>query len=415
MITPAYSATATERVLPRMALDFTTGVLDPRVTFTRASTATVVGSNGLIQSAAINAPRFDYNPATLAPKGLLIEEQRANLLTYSEQFDNVLWLKSATTVTPNAVTSPDGTVNADKAIAAVSASTAHTLFQSPVLSLNTTYTISVFAKKAELDFLALNIFSGTTSYWTWYNLATGAIGTATGNQTRSITDFGNGWYRCTLTVTTAAAGAPNFVIYVAQANGGLAFVGDGTSGIYLYGAQLEAGAFATSYIPTLASQVTRNTDVVSMTGTNFSSWYNASEGAFEAEYSCYVATNSFNSKSIFTVSDGTNNNRIYPNISTTAIPFVFVASGGATQANMNTAETLANDAIARTVCAYKQDNYAASTNGRTPAVDNVALVPTTSQIVIGSISGFNCLFGHMRKIMYWPQRITNAETQAFSK
>ena len=83
------------------------------ITFTRSTTATFVGSNGLIQSAAINAPRFDFDPVTLAPLGFLIEEQRVNLLLYSAEFDNAAWAKTNTTITANATTSPDGTANAD--------------------------------------------------------------------------------------------------------------------------------------------------------------------------------------------------------------------------------------------------------------------------------------------------------------
>ena len=89
MITPAYAPTATERVLPRMALDFTTGVLDSRVTVARSlNTATRVNSSGLIEIVNANLPRFDYDPVTLAAKGLLIEELRTNLLVYSEQLIN---------------------------------------------------------------------------------------------------------------------------------------------------------------------------------------------------------------------------------------------------------------------------------------------------------------------------------------
>ena len=117
MITPSYATTATERVLPRMALDFTTGVLDPRVTVTRAlNTATRVNSSGYVEIVNANLPRFDYDPVTLTPKGLLIEEARTNLLTYSEQFDNAAWGKQGSSVSQNVQTSPDGSVDADKLI-----------------------------------------------------------------------------------------------------------------------------------------------------------------------------------------------------------------------------------------------------------------------------------------------------------
>ena len=114
MITPAYSPTATERVLPKMALDFTTGTLDSRVSVARAgNTATRINSSGKIEIVNANLPRFDYDPATLAPRGLLIEEQRTNLLLRSEEFDNASWAKTNATITVNATTAPDGTTTAD--------------------------------------------------------------------------------------------------------------------------------------------------------------------------------------------------------------------------------------------------------------------------------------------------------------
>lgn len=121
MITPAYAPTATERVFPRLALDFTTGVLDPRVTVTRAlNTATRINSSGLIEVVNADLPQFDYDPVTLAPKGLLIEETRANLLLHSSGANESAWTKDAAgtgvapVVTPNFAVAPDGTTTADR-------------------------------------------------------------------------------------------------------------------------------------------------------------------------------------------------------------------------------------------------------------------------------------------------------------
>lgn len=139
MITPSYSATATERVLPRMALDFTTASLDSRVTVTRAlNTATAINSSGFIAVVNANLPRFDYNPVTLACKGLLIEEARTNILTYSEQFDNAAWAKLNVTVSANNTTSPDGTLNAEKLVV-TNAGTNANCNQSPALTASTAY------------------------------------------------------------------------------------------------------------------------------------------------------------------------------------------------------------------------------------------------------------------------------------
>ena len=415
MITPAYSPTATERVLPRMALDFTTASLDSRVTVTRAlNTATRTNSLGRVEIVNANLPRFDYDPVSLSCKGLLIEEARSNLYTYSEQFDHPNWTKTSSTISANATTSPDGTVNADKIIASVSASTAHTVAQTITLALNTTYTVSVFAKKAELDFLALNIYSGTTSYWTWYNLATGVIGTATGNQTRSITDFGNGWYRCTLTVTTAASGSPNIAIFAAQVNGALAFVGDGTSGIFLYGAQAEAGAFATSYIPTTTTSVTRNADDVSMTGTNFSDWYNASEGTFSGTAQIAQLTGTF--PIWFSANDGTLDNFLSCYAFNPSSPnMVCISQVGAVQQYLGVPGPVTVNTKTNVSFAYKSSSLASAMNatGLQSAVSGT--IPTVDRLTLGSSTSNFFLNGHLQKINYWPQRLTNNEVQAFSK
>ena len=199
MISPSFYLTATERVLPRMALDFTTASLDPRITFTRAgNTATVTNSSGVIAEINADLPRFDYNPTTLVCNGLLIEESRTNLLLNS---------------LINGVSLVTQLVN--------TTAVAHTLS-----------------------------FYGT--------------GTIVLTGTSSATVVGTGAYpnRRTLTFTPTAG------VLTVTVTGTVQF------------AQLEVGAFATSYIPTAASQVTRTADVATMTGTNFSSWYNATQGSF---------------------------------------------------------------------------------------------------------------------------------------
>lgn len=215
----------------------------------------------------------------------------------------------------------------------------------------------------------------------------------------SATVSGTGAYPTRTTYTfTPTAGSSTFTV----------------SGTVQY-AQIEAGAFATSFIPTAGSVTTRNADAVGMTGTNFTSWYNATEGAFEAEYSCYVATNNSNSKGILAATDGTSGNRLYMNINTSGVPFFFVSASSSTQANISTGVTLVNDAVARTTAAYKVNSFAAATNGTAGTPDTLGSVPTVNRLDIGALLTSPQLNGHFRKLMYWPQRITNAETQAFSK
>jgi hypothetical protein len=248
---------------------------------------TVPGPYVATTSAAYYGPRFDHNPVTLAPLGLLIEEARTNLAVYSAQFDDAAWVKTRANVTANVTVSPDGTTNADKLAVDTTAATTHRLNLTTTLTA-AAHTLSVYAKKAELNFLILQLNTVVNSL-TWFNLDAGTISTLGSGVTATITNAGNGWYRCTITGTTTV-GTNDAVIYPADANGvSTTTVANGTSGIFLYGAQLEAGAFATSYIPTVASQVTRNADVANMSGTNFSSWYNQPEGTLVADFTFAVA------------------------------------------------------------------------------------------------------------------------------
>jgi hypothetical protein len=174
---------------------------------------------------------------TLAPKGLLIEEQRTNLVLRSEGFDNAYWSKSRSTVTSNTIIAPDGTQTADKLIEDTTASNTHRIFNETLYTA-TTHTWSIYCKAAERTFCYLRLTNpfivGVGAY---FNLATGAIGTIESGVTAAITAAGNGWFRCSITVSTSAVPTP--YVGIANADGGQSYTGDGTSGIYIWGAQLE--------------------------------------------------------------------------------------------------------------------------------------------------------------------------------
>jgi hypothetical protein len=160
MLTPAYALTATERVLPRMALDFTTGVLDPRVTVARLlDTATRVNSSGLIEIVNANLPRFDYDPVTLAAKGLLIEESRANKLLQSNFAAS--WSSTGSpTVTLNAAVSPDGTTNATQ-ITSSPGGVFRAVFQD-VATTAAAHTFSIYLKSATGTNQTMRIWADTS-------------------------------------------------------------------------------------------------------------------------------------------------------------------------------------------------------------------------------------------------------------
>jgi len=277
MITPSFSLTATERVLPSLALDFTTGALDPRVTVTRAlNTATRVNSSGLIEAVNADLPRFDYDPVTLQPKGLLIEEQRINALAYSEELGNAVWTKSNASIVDNSTTSPSGLTNADTLVENTATST-HSI-QSTASVVGTPVVCSFYAKKKERSKVG---FGGAgfnaQGFQAVWDLDSGTVFTNIGGRA-SIQALANGWYRCSVAFTPSNASGS--LILLCDDTGSNTYTGDGTSGLFLWGVQTEAGAFLTSYIPTTTTSLTRNADVVTMTGTNFSSWYNVGAGTW---------------------------------------------------------------------------------------------------------------------------------------
>ena len=204
-----------------------------------------------------NVPRLDYLNST-CPK-LILEPQRSNLAQFSEQANNAAWSKNGVTVTANAATSPDGYTNADK-IVETATTGPHGLAPTYSIANSTTYTFSIFAKKAENDYVIMNIYTGAVSTFTSFNVANGTIGTTGAGATAKIENYGNGWYRCSLTATTAATGSPNIFMWTARANDAIEYAGNGVNGTFIYGCQLEAGAYATSYIPTLGAAVTRGAD-----------------------------------------------------------------------------------------------------------------------------------------------------------
>ena len=238
-------------------------------------------------SARYYGPRFDYDPVTLAAKGLLIEEARTNLTLYSEQFDNVLWVKGGAAITANTTTSPDGTANADSLIEDTSTGD-HRTYQAVTVIAATAYAYSVYIKPNGRTLVNLTVAGAGEAT---YNISTGVV-TNTALGTAEIQAAGNGWYRCIIKFTSAVT-SYNAQIRLVSTGITTSYTGNGTSGIFLYGAQFETGSFATSYIPTVASTVTRSADVASMTGTNFTSWYNQTEGTLVANFTFAVAQPNF--------------------------------------------------------------------------------------------------------------------------
>lgn len=334
MITPAFGLTATERVLPKLALDFTTATLDPRITFSRttgaSNPATYINSSGVITAATNNQPRFDYDPVTLLCKGLLIEESRTNSLLNSDALS--------------------------------------------------TQSVTVTAAARTLSF-----------YGTGQVVLSGA---------HSATVTGTGAYptRTTLTFTPSA--------------GTLTLTVTGT----VQYAQLEAGAFATSYIPTTSAALTRNADVAVMTGTNFSDWFNASEGTFLAKSTVSSPTGTCY---MLSANDGTTNTNIGIGQYSSHLGLAYVKD--TTDQVVLSNQSFSVGSQINEVIAYKRDNFATCANAVLLKKDTGGTVPTVNRLDIGmwnalySVNASSCWNGTIQKIMYWNLRVTDNEVTSFSK
>jgi hypothetical protein len=420
MIAPSFSVTSTERVLPKLALDFTTASLDSRITFTRTgNTATVVNSNGYVAPINADLPRFDYDPITLVCKGLLIEESRSNSALQSQSFTTSPWVSNIAgyIVTDNVETSPANDTTAASVVvtSGVDAFNTNTLVQTTPSLAAGTYTYSVFVKDKSAGGIRLQPWTVSTANTASasFNLADGTIiaasstGTVT-NVSATILNYQNGWYRISVTFTTASNAVLNLRQF-ARTSTGATFIGDGDKGYYIWGAQIEAGAFATSYIPTQASQVTRTADIVTMTGANFSDWYSAGAGGVVARV---LPSTVSGTRPALQFDDATANEVITLRGNTTN-PELVVVDGGAPQAQIDAGTIAANTAY-NLGAAWDTDNCAAAVNGGVAVTDTTAIIPTVTQVRLGS-DGTNYLNGQIQTVRYWPQRIINAEVQAFSK
>jgi len=233
-------------------------------------------------TAAVYGPRFDHDPLTLACKGLLIEEGRTNQILQSEDFGTT-WSLTSATASLNVATAPDGSTNADKIINNVGSFGR----VSQAFTLSGSYVYSVFAKADEWGWVYIAPLGSTGGVW--FNLTNGTVGTQNAGFVGSITSFGNGWFRCAVQFTGTSI---LLTARILSTNAdGLTTIGDGTSGIFLWGAQLEAGAFPTSYIPTAASSVVRSAEVCSITGSAFSNLWNTGGGTFLFEGFLIPSTN----------------------------------------------------------------------------------------------------------------------------
>jgi hypothetical protein len=383
------------------------------ITFTRASSATYLDSDGVLKTASTNTPRIEYD-ADGNRLGLLIEEQRTNLVTYSEEFDNAAWTKYRSTVDANSIVAPDGTLTGDKLVQGDGETTTGGVSDG-VTTTATSYTYSVYAKAGEYSGVILRKITGSLTGVVAFNLLNGTVSKETlTNIGTSIVPVGNGWYRCSVTFNGSAETA-NYGIQVSNESGdesGLP-AGDGTSGIYIWGAQLEAGAFPTSYIPTSGSTATRAADVASIPTSAFG--YNASEGTVVVDFEAAETGTNNTALAFSNTVSGSFTDQIL--IWNAANSNGYVLANGVTQAQFGN-PTDQNGQV-KISFAFKKNDFAISYDGNSVVTDTSGIMPSNIEVMkIGDWTNSGqrrILNGTIKSIKYYPRRLTNAQLQELTQ
>jgi hypothetical protein len=360
-------------------------------------------------TAPINSPRFDFNPTTGESLGLLIEQSSTNLLTYSQDFSNASWGKIYSTITTGANIAPDGTQTASKMVE--DSTTNYHIVQYSYSLTSGTFTFSVFAKQAERKrFLIREILSSGNG--AIFDLSTGSVVSNLYSGVGTITSVGNGMYRCSVT-STETTGTRIFGIYLAtdttttvsQAN----YTGNGYSGIYIWGSQLEALAFPTSYIPTTLAQVTRASDNASMTGTNFSSWYNQNASTIFSNWVGFSST----SKTSFGLANPTVGDISLVESGANLRASCYFGAGGPNVSITGPAYATRTNFREAFAVTTNIANYVV--NGTSYGTSSSVSLPTPTTAYIGrNASGNTILSGWISKISYYPQALTSAQLQALT-
>ncbi len=338
--------------------------------------------------------------------------------TYSEDFSNVAWTKTNIAL-GTSIPAPNGNTTAAKLNSNLATNSSHQLYQiGKTITSGSAYTASAYLKAGEYNWGIVNIYDTTAlDSRVYFNLSTGVVGTVAAGCTASIQSVGNGWYRCVVTKTSAAVSG-GMSIEFSNADNVFSFAAAIGSGIYAWGVQYELGSFATSYIATQASQVTRAADNASMLGDNFATWYNATEGTLYADWEQGSGTNA--GGSLFSINDGTAaTNRILlasdGSSSASIIPGFFVTAAGVAQASINAATISANTRN-KIAGAYKANDFAVSLNGATALTDNSGTVPVVTQANIGTNGvGAAQSSGTIRSISYYSTALPPATLQAITQ
>lgn len=383
------------------------------ITFSRAGTATYFDKFGTLQTAANNVPRFDYDPDSLARRGLLIEGARTNLCINSE----AIGASTGTSVNSDAGIAPNGAATADLLIeTAVNSEHYGTDFSfTPTAGLQ--YVWSVFVRQGPgTRNLHLRIAGGNNAVVN-FNLSTRVMTTSGAQFVKAAYQaMPNGYFRVTLTWTATNATSTTCRIQLANGVATTSYLGDGTSGLYVWGRQLEQGEFPSSYIATTAASVTRAADVVAVA--SVSPWFNSSEGVLFAEgiYNSFGSTaQGFTAALRHTVSSGSVRLRRSGAAAPTPVADVLNDSASVI-ASISLNPAMTEGAPIRQAISFAAASFQGSARGVSGTRVTSGAVPALNQLVLGSTNatGGSPLFGWLRRVRYYPTQMADAQLNALT-
>lgn len=386
-------------VSPTPTLDIelaSTQSIPSNVAITRASPATYFDVTGKFVTAASNAPRFDYDPVSHTLNGLLVEGASTNLLTYSQNMNAASWSSGHLTVLTDGTLAPDSASQAYLLREDTTSGTniSHSIEQYYTFSPSTTYTFSAFAKTSGRA-LQISMMDLSGSYRVCENdLVNGVI--LDPKPGCSIQDVGNGWYRLSMTFNSGT-GTNNSYVYMAldESDGATYYTGDGVSGAYVWGAQLEEASSVSSYIATTSIAVTRSADSVQLTDLN---WYNSSAGTLYAEYVELPQSNGPAASIFGLYGSGSDSIALSATGTTGASSIIANSSSVFSPSSQLNAPGSAN----KIIMSYSINGYSYSANGGAPVSSSGSTLPTAaSSAYIGSEPDGNIRTRYIRNIRYY--------------
>jgi len=394
------SAALDLRFASSLSLTSTSGITP---SYSRASTGTYFNASGVLTSAAINGPRFNhvYNGSSWVSRGLLIEEQRTNILLYSEDISYGGWTKTDASVSVNSGIAPDGNMTADKLVENTASGVAHRMYYS--LSMGTSSTFSAFFKAAGRNYVMMMIYPGTAKL-AYFDILNGSVVSTNAPEiTAKVQPVGNGWFRCSVTYSGALSSS---FIQIHMSPDGITdtYTGDGASGMFIWGLQAENNvSFPTSYIPTTSAAVTRSADVCQITGTDFSGFWNLSAGTIVVDGDSVVDPSITGGAYEFWSIHGTPTIEYYYRGSSG-----FVVVDNSVRKNViaiPAANTRLNTAIA-----FTASDFAASVNGAAVTTSASMTMPVTPTVLgvgnYSTVGGFQ-VNGHIARLRYYAIRLPN--------